>query len=41
MTVMIASRFAGISQFEQCINDACITMDGFDADGDLVVEKEL
>ena len=38
MSIVIAPRFAGITQFEQCVNGARMTVDGFDADGDLGVD---
>jgi peptidoglycan hydrolase-like protein with peptidoglycan-binding domain len=39
MSIVIAPRFAGIAQFEQCVNGARMTTDGFDANGDLVVDE--
>ena len=36
----IAPRFAGIQQFEQCLNGARMTPFGFDSNGDLVVDSE-
>ena len=38
MSVVIAPRFAGIAQFEQCVNGARMTPDGFDANGDRGVD---
>jgi hypothetical protein len=38
MSVTIAPRFAGVTQFEKCIGGARMTPDGFDSDGDLVVD---
>lgn len=39
MSVAIAPRFAGIAQFEQCVNGARMTPDGFNANGDLGVDQ--
>ncbi|MEV7244443.1 peptidoglycan-binding domain-containing protein [Streptomyces sp. NPDC093248] len=39
MSIAVAPRFADISQFEQCVNGARMTPDGFDANGDLVVDE--
>lgn len=39
MSIGIAPRFAGIAQFEQCITGARMTTDGFDVNGDLVVDN--
>lgn len=39
MSVVIAPRFAGIVQFEQCVNGARMTKDGFDANGNLTVDE--
>jgi hypothetical protein len=39
MSVVIAPRFAGIAQFEQCVNGARMTTDGFDADGNLAIDE--
>lgn len=39
MSVVIAPRFAGIPQFEQCVNGARMTAEGFDADGNLAVDE--
>ena len=36
----IAPRFAGIQQFEQCLNGARMTPFGFDSNGDLAVDSE-
>jgi hypothetical protein len=38
MAAVIAPRFAGIAQFEQCVNGARMTPDGFDADGNLSID---
>jgi len=39
MGVLIAPRFAGIRQFEQCVNGARMTPEGFDGNADLVVDE--
>ena len=36
--VTVAPRFAGIFQFEQCLGGARMTTNGFDSDGNLVVD---
>jgi peptidoglycan hydrolase-like protein with peptidoglycan-binding domain len=35
----IAPRFSGVSQFEQCLGGARMTVDGFDSNGDLVIDQ--